>query len=185
MFNEAIEKSLKEASLARSKLSKKPAIIVGTKNSPGKGLYLSNYANCLLNRQIDIFDDSILLLKNDRIPSACIISRGMIETYAFSKLLSKKVAKALESKNGSESAENALELIMGFINSSRIKETEVNLDNGVFGRIWVIAVGARLALQAPRVRVQVHLVQVHLVRAVLIRAQALVALVAQVEVANA
>jgi hypothetical protein len=124
LFNEAIEKILQEARLARSKLSKKPGIIVGDRNSQEKGLYLSNYADCLLNRQIDIFDDSIFLLENDRIPSACIISRGMIETYAFSKLLSKKVVKVLDNKKGSESVEEALKLVMSFTNSSRIKETE-------------------------------------------------------------
>lgn len=133
MFNEIIEEKLKEAKLARSKLVKKPGITVGNKNSPNNGLYLSNYADCLLNRQIDIFDDSILLMEIGRIPSACIISRGMIETYAYSKLLSKKIAKALKNRTGNESVEEALKLIMDFTNSSRLKETEQKkIQNGIF-----------------------------------------------------
>lgn len=133
MLNEVIEESLNDARLARAALSKKPGVIVGNANSSDKGLYLSNYANCLLNRQIDIFDDSMLLLENGRIPSACIISRGMIETYAFAKLLSKKISNVLESKAGVESVEDALDLIIGFTNSSRLKETEQKkISKGIF-----------------------------------------------------
>ncbi len=133
LFDEVIEESLRDARLARASLTKEPGTIVGNTSSSNKGLYLSNYANCLLNRQIDIFDDSILLLENDRIPSACIISRGMIETYAFSKLLSKKISKVLKNKTGSESVEDALDLTIGFINSSRLKETEQEkIRKGIF-----------------------------------------------------
>lgn len=124
MFNEKIDTLLNEATLAREKLSQKPGIIVGDRYPSNKGLFLSNYANCLLNRQLDIFDDTLLLLENNRIPAACAISRGMIETYAFAKLLSKKVAKILVSKTGKESVEESLELVIRFTNSSRWKESE-------------------------------------------------------------
>ncbi|MEJ6654684.1 MAG: DUF5677 domain-containing protein [Pseudomonas sp.] len=124
MFKEAIEKSLKEAKTAREELRHRPGFVVGNLGSSDKGLHLSNYANCLLNRQLDIFDDSIFLLENDRVPSACTISRGMIETYAFSKLLSKNIAKILSAKSGEESVEDSLKVIVNFTNSSRLKESE-------------------------------------------------------------
>lgn len=73
---------------------------------------------------IDIFDDSIFLIENNRIPAACTISRGMIETYAFYKLLLKKVEKILTSENGKKSVDESVELIMNFTNSSRFKESE-------------------------------------------------------------
>ncbi|KJG26766.1 hypothetical protein UB37_00530 [Photobacterium iliopiscarium] len=124
MFNKVVEDSLNEAKAARAELSKHPAIFVGEKGKNDGGLYLSNYANCLLNRQIDIFDDSILLLENDRVASACTISRGMIETYSFAKLLADKISKILTNSEGPESVEKALDVLMGFTNSSRYKQTE-------------------------------------------------------------
>ena len=124
LFKETIKQSLNEAKSAREELSHKSGIIVGRPDPQNKGLYLSNYANCLLNRQIDIFDDAIFLLENNRIPAACTISRGMIETYAFSKLLSKKVTNILANKTGEESVEDSLQLVMDFTNSSRWKESE-------------------------------------------------------------
>ena len=124
MFTTHVEKTLQEATLARSFLSKKSAIVVGYNASENKGLYLSNYANCLLNRQIEIFDDSIFLLENDRIPAACAISRGMIETYAFSKSLSKKIALILTKKSGIDSVTDSIDLVLSFTNSSRFKVTE-------------------------------------------------------------
>ena len=111
-----------EMKLARKRLNHKPGILVG--DAEDKGIYLVNYANCLLNRQIDIFDDSVFLLENNRIPSACTISRGMIETYAFAKILSKKIAVVLSEKKGRDSVEASLKLIDGFTNSSRFEESE-------------------------------------------------------------
>lgn len=124
MFSEITKKILQEAKLARKKVHHKPGIAVGKAAISDNGVYLSNYAGCLLNRQIDIFDDTILLLKNNRIPAACTISRGMIETYAFAKLLSKKIATILTDKPGETGVQEALNLVVSFTNSSRIKETE-------------------------------------------------------------
>ncbi|MBR9902716.1 MAG: hypothetical protein GYB15_02010 [Gammaproteobacteria bacterium] len=133
MHKKIVEESLNEAKSARNQLSHKPGIIVGNLNPQNKGLYLSNYANCLLNRQIDIFDDTIFLVENNRIPAACAISRGMIETYAFSKLLSKKIAKVLNNKTGVESVDASLQLVMDFTNSSRFKESEQKkISKGIF-----------------------------------------------------
>lgn len=124
MFNEITEKILNEAKNARKNLIHQPGIIIGTACKSDKGLYLSNYANCLLNRQIDIFDDAIFLLENGRTASACTISRGMIETYAFSSILYKKVAKIINGKSGKVSVDESLNIILEFTNSSRIKESE-------------------------------------------------------------
>lgn len=133
MFNKEFEKRLGAAKKAREKLSHKPGVLVGSLVSYQKGLFLSNYANCLLNRQIDVFDDAILLLENDRIPAACTISRGMIETHAFAKLLSKNVANVLNTKSGKESVEESLAIVEGFLNSSRIKESEQKkISKGVY-----------------------------------------------------
>ncbi|HHF3233046.1 TPA: hypothetical protein ACPJ2O_004660 [Vibrio diabolicus] len=124
MLRKVYKERLNLAKEVRESLSHKEGILVGLPHSNDRGMHLSNFANCLLNRQLDIFDDAIFLLENDRIPSACTISRGMIETHAFAKLLATKVAKTLNAKSGKESAEEALDLVIKFINSSRIKETE-------------------------------------------------------------
>jgi hypothetical protein len=123
VIKEFTEQKLSEAKIARAKLEKLPTTFLGASNVEDYGLYLQNYANCLMNRQIDIFDDSIFLLDYGKISSACTISRGMIETYAFAKLLSQKIAKVLANNEGSESIEKSKKLILGFTNSSRIKQS--------------------------------------------------------------
>lgn len=133
MIKEYTEQSLKEAKIARSEIVKKQTRFIGIESPADYGLYLKNYANCLLNRQVDIFDDSVFLLDNNKIPSACTISRGMIETYAFSKLLSHKIAKTLINKKGKESTQACIELILAFTNSSRAKQGEQEkLKSGTF-----------------------------------------------------
>lgn len=132
-YKELIDKSLREAKEAREKLTKVDGIKVGPMRKPDAGLYLSNYANLIVNRQIDIFDDAMLLLDNDRFQAACIISRGMIETHAFSRLLNKKIEKILLNKSGYESADEAIEMVLKFINSSRFKKQEQEkIKNGIF-----------------------------------------------------
>lgn len=122
-----------EAKAARAELKKMPTNFVGIESPTDYGLYLKNYANCLLNRQIDIFDDAVFLLENKRIPSACTISRGMIETYAFAALLSYKVSNVLTTLEDEKSVEAAIEVILGFTNSSRAKEAEQKkLKKGTF-----------------------------------------------------
>lgn len=133
MFEALIEQSLNEAKAARLELSKVDGIIVEKIHNPDKGLYLSNYSNLLMNRQIDIFDDALLLLEKDRYQGACVISRGMIETHAFSRLLNKKVEKILANQSGPESVEKCLDIILGFINSSRFKKSEQEkIQKGVY-----------------------------------------------------
>lgn len=133
MLKEFTAKALLEAKEARANLTKRLGVIVGEVPEAERGRYLANYADCLLNRQIDIFDDSLLLLENDRVASACIVSRGMIETYAFANFLAATLAKTLNEKQGKESAEQCLEIVLRFTNSSRFKETEQKkLSKGVF-----------------------------------------------------
>ena len=126
MLKKISESQLKEAKLARKKMDKKPTRLLKGTNICDVGVYLENYANCLVNRQIDIYDDSIFLLENNRIASACAISRGMIETYAISRLLFNKIADILEKHSDKEKIEKSEEIILKFTNSSRIKENEQN-----------------------------------------------------------
>ncbi|MGB6214504.1 DUF5677 domain-containing protein [Pseudomonas mandelii] len=130
---EETKRLLDECANARSKITRQPGVIVGNTENPDRGLYLVNYANCLLNRQADIYDDAILLVQNKRYQSACVISRGMIETYAFAKYLVKEVAKILTTQEGAESVDKALDLVISFTNSSRFKQAEQKkLEKGVF-----------------------------------------------------
>lgn len=133
MITKIVADALAEAESARAALVKAPAVLVGTRSGAASGDYLANYSICLLNRQIDIFDDSILLLNSDRIPSACLISRGMIETYAFAQLLAKKLLKTLTTKSGTESANECLLIVLAFTNSSRFKVSEQKkMHSGIF-----------------------------------------------------
>lgn len=127
------KKLFSECRLARKKISHRLGIRVGAVECTEQGLYIINYANCLLNRQADIYDDTMLLIDNNRIQAACVISRGMIETYAFAKFLSKRVAAILANNSGEEGVQKALKLVISFTNSSRFKEADQKkLDKGVF-----------------------------------------------------
>lgn len=133
LYTENIEKNLLEAKEVRKKLNKFEGVVVGKKRNPPMGLYLLNYANLLMDRQIDIFDDAILLLDNKRYQAACIISRGMIETHAFSRLLNNSVEKILRNHTGLESVDKALDVILKFTNSSRFKKIEqTKIKDGIF-----------------------------------------------------
>ncbi|EIM9434807.1 hypothetical protein LN840_004714 [Escherichia coli] len=133
IMKDMLDEILKEAIEARSKLKKRKGILVNNLRSPKSGLFLENYANCLLNRQLDIFDDSLFLLRNERFQSACIVSRGMVETHAFARFLNKKIEKILVNEQGKESAAKALDLVIKFTNSSRFKKEEQRkIKDGVF-----------------------------------------------------
>jgi hypothetical protein len=97
------------------------------------GDYLRDFAGCVFNRQIDIFDDTMLLLRADRVQAACTVSRAMIETYAFSKHLYAKVEKALGGGVSQEAVDAALEAVLKFTNSSRLKVNEQEkVTKGIF-----------------------------------------------------
>lgn len=133
MHAEETERLLNECAIARNKITTNTGVMVSRAEDPEKGLYLLNYANCLLSRQMDIYDDSILLIKNNRLQSACAISRGMIETYAVSRFLAKQVDKILAATDDSKDIDKVLDLVIKFTNSSRFKETEQKkLERGIF-----------------------------------------------------
>lgn len=133
MEKEMTLKTLAESKVARASLAKESVAFLGNRGALLPGDYLKNYSQSLLNRQIDVFDDATFLLENNRIPSACVVSRAMIETYAFAKHLGDLIEKSLTDKSGSESVDQCLEIILGFTNSSRLKETEQKkLSKGIF-----------------------------------------------------
>lgn len=133
MLLDIINKCISDAQSKRASLNKTPGIFLGNKLIYDRGVYLTNYANCAKNRCIDIFDDAIFLLENNRISSACIVSRGMIETYALLRHLASKIRNTLSSKSGPESAEAALEIVVRFTNSSRLKVSEQKkVEKGIF-----------------------------------------------------
>jgi hypothetical protein len=127
------EKALAEAKAARAKLRKQEVVFVGNAANPEGGKYLSNYAAGLLNRQMDIFDDCILLLQHDRIPAACVLSRGMIETYALAMYAAHTIKDILTKDESAAGAELAVQKTIAFTNSSRFKVTEQKrFKKGVF-----------------------------------------------------
>ena len=133
MFEQKTNDALAESTSARALLQKAPGRLIANVANALPGDYLSNYSQCLLNRQIDIFDDAKFLLDNNRIPSACAISRAMIETYAIAKLLGTTIESALNKNQGRASADDCLAITLRFTNSSRFKETEQKkMANGIF-----------------------------------------------------
>ncbi|HEY9031976.1 MAG TPA: hypothetical protein VIM93_11490 [Kangiella sp.] len=133
MIEERVKKIFEEAELSRSKLAKKDVSFLGVLAETTSGDYLRNFAGCVLNRQIDIFDDTMFLLGADRVQAACTISRAMIETYAFSKHLYSRVHKTIGSGVSQEAVDAALKEVLKFTNSSRHKVNEQEkVAKGVF-----------------------------------------------------
>lgn len=133
LLTESTNQALAEAKAARAQLSKVPGRMVGDVQNPPAGMYLENYAQCLLNRQIDIFDDAIFLLDNNRFASACSISRGLVETYASAKFIGDQIEKILLGSEGQKSVDECLEFVVKAVNSSRLKQSEQEkIAKGVF-----------------------------------------------------
>jgi hypothetical protein len=133
MIKDTAKKILDEARAGRSLVSKTNPILVGNVAHAPASLYLRNYAGCILNRHIDIYDDTIFLLDNERYQAACTVSRAMIETYAFGKYLYSKLHDLLVKDESAAANEAALELILKFTNSSRYKVAEQErLKKGTF-----------------------------------------------------
>ena len=78
-----VKKILREAKSARAPLRHKQVNLIGNRLLSPVGDYFENFAHSIANRIIDIFDDCILLIKHRRFPSACVLSRGIIETHAY------------------------------------------------------------------------------------------------------
>jgi hypothetical protein len=84
-YNENTDRVMKEASVVRKTMSKRSVAFLGNLPEGMERDYAKNFASMINNRCMDIFDDARLLLINRRFSSACVIARGMIETYAFGK----------------------------------------------------------------------------------------------------
>ena len=121
-FISSSEELLKTYKISRDKLQKKQCIIVSELPNPTVKNYLLNFTNCCYNRMIDIFDDTLFLLDNNRIQAACTISRAMIETFAFLTFTVNKVKNEIEQNNLNR--ENLIKIILKSINSSRFKVKE-------------------------------------------------------------
>ncbi|WP_185753424.1 hypothetical protein [Stenotrophomonas rhizophila] len=133
MIKEATHIALKEAKESRAALSKSKPVLVGRIESAPASAYLHNFAACILNRHIDIYDDAVFLLENKRYQAACMVSRSMIETYAFAQHFYGKLRKLLSAESSASIKSDVFDLILKFTNSSKYKVGEqVKLNKGVF-----------------------------------------------------
>lgn len=124
MIIETYNQFFELAKSARKQLAKQDVWLIEQDASATPGDFLRIFSGCLLNRQIDIFDDTILLLQSDRVQAACTVSRAMIETSAFGNHLYSKVERALGSGISRDAVDAALQLVIKFTNSSRYKVNE-------------------------------------------------------------
>jgi hypothetical protein len=120
--------SLEIAINARSLLARETVVYFGKKPKTA-GMLFRNYANMIINRNIDLFDDALFLLEANRLSSACIIARCIMETHAVGMFAWDEIEKTFK-KEGLESAQKK---ILRFINSSRFKmEEQKGLKEGKF-----------------------------------------------------
>jgi hypothetical protein len=120
---------LDEAAQARKPLVKENVRFLGRDPNANAGDYFANYGRMIKNRMLDLYDDCILLLDNNRVPSACDISRCMMETHAVGAFFCNEVESALQ-KSGIGGVQK---VILRFINSSRMKvDEQKRLKKGVF-----------------------------------------------------
>ena len=132
-INQLTQRRLDESQSARNLLTKVPVRARRNEQYVEPGDFFANYAGALLNRQIDVFDDAMLLVGNDRVGSACVVSRGMIEAYALAQFAVEEVTRAFENAPSGSKVEKALDITLKFTNSSRFKKSEQEkLKNGVF-----------------------------------------------------
>jgi len=129
-----VAEKLEEARNCRMRLAHVPVCALRNASNPEPGAFVSNYAGGLLNRQIDIFDDAILLLDNGRLASACAVARGMLETYAMAIYATDEIAKVFnKGTTAKEKVKGAVEKVLSFTNSSRFKKTQQEkLAKGIF-----------------------------------------------------
>jgi len=132
-INELTEIRLERSRAARALLEKINVRSLRNEQSPSAGDFFANLAAGLLNRQVDIFDDAMFLIDNNRIGSACVISRGMIEAYALAHFAVEEVTRAFAAAPEGSRAETAVEMTLKFTNSSRFKKSEQEkLKKGIF-----------------------------------------------------
>jgi hypothetical protein len=69
---------------------------------------------------LSLYDDCVLLLREDRTASACVLARCILETFAVGHFAQFEVAKSYESGG----ADKAGPVVLDYVNSSRIKVEE-------------------------------------------------------------
>jgi hypothetical protein len=126
---EAARKVLAEAKIARRLLTKERAIYLGASRGGDAGDYYINFGKTIKNRILDLYDDCNILISQGRFPSACVLARCIVETYALGLYFSDSVENALK-RGGIDVARDE---ILRFINSSCFKvSSQKKLKNGVF-----------------------------------------------------
>lgn len=108
------------ASAARSKLQHEKIEVLSYQGVSDPGRYYFSFSRMIYNRVISLYDDSMLLLSNDRIPAACVLARCILETYAIGEFSLYEVNKNFEKKGIDEAGKT----VLAYINSSRIKVEE-------------------------------------------------------------
>lgn len=123
------ERVLQEAQEARASLSAAEVKFLGPLGITDPGAHYRNYANMISNRVLSLFDDCSLLLRNERIPAACMLARCILETYAVGDFSAHEVVKAFNSGG----LEKASKVVLNYINSSRVKvEEQKRMKEGKF-----------------------------------------------------
>lgn len=111
--------ALKAHKASRAKLERLPVKIFRSSSTTAGELF-GNFGNMILNRTIDLFDDAVLLLDHNRLYSACIIARCVMETHAVGMFSQNEMSKCVRAKD----IDAAKEKMLKFINSSRLKQEE-------------------------------------------------------------
>ncbi|MEG3088723.1 DUF5677 domain-containing protein [Sphingomonas sp. PB4P5] len=129
LLSEFANRLLAEAAAARVNLQVADVLFLGAMGVADPGRHFANYANMIFNRIVSLYDDCELLLKNQRIPAACVLARCILETYAVGEFALSEVVKGFN--NGG--LKKAGETVLAYVNSSRIKvEEQKRLKDGVF-----------------------------------------------------
>lgn len=84
------------------------------------GIVYLNYSRTISNRMLSLYDDCVLLLRDERTASGCVIARCILETFAVGHFAHFEVTKAYES----DGADAAHRVVLEYVNSSRIKVEE-------------------------------------------------------------
>lgn len=119
-FTEYTNNIIADADRVRSKLELSKIYFFGPLGVMDPGRHLINYINMISNRIITLYDDCAILLQNNRIPPACVISRCILETYAVGYFAIFEVASDFNKGGVKKSSKT----ILNYINSSRLKSEE-------------------------------------------------------------
>lgn len=129
VLGEFADRLLAEAAATRAHLQVADVLFLGAMGVADPGRHFANYANMIFNRIVSLYDDCELLLKNQRIPAACVLARCILETYAVGEFALSEVVNGFN--NGG--LKKAGEMILAYVNSSRNKvEEQKRLKEGLF-----------------------------------------------------